>query len=131
MEPFLFIMLSLIAIALIVFGAIWLSRGRTLLSRAIAIVAIATGTVMALAMVIGGLVTSRILFAEVSFVLLFGIALAATVFWAAALMDCALNEAKEGNDKLTWIIIIIFTQLIGALIYHFVRRPKRIVELGQ
>jgi len=131
MEPFLFILLSLVAITLVVLGAIWLGRSQSWLSRAIAIVAIATGALMALAMIIGGVVTSRILFVEVSLVLLAGVAAAGLVFWAATLTDCALNEGKEGNDKLTWVIIIIFTQCIGALIYHFVRRPRRIAELGR
>jgi hypothetical protein len=131
MEPFLFILLSLIALALIVLGAIWLSRVQAWLNRAIAIVAIATGALMVLTLVIGGLVTSRIMFPEVSTVLLAGIAVAALVFWATTLADCALNESKEGNDKLVWVLIIIFTQFPGALIYRFARRPKRLVELGQ
>ncbi|WP_292487278.1 PLDc N-terminal domain-containing protein [Methanohalobium sp.] len=54
----------------------------------------------------------------------------ATVFWIWMLIDCATKEPSQGNDKVVWIIIIVFTQIIGALIYYFVRRPKRKAEFG-
>lgn len=54
------------------------------------------------------------------------IALLATVFWIWMLIDCAMNEASEGNDKLVWILVILFAHFIGAVIYFFVRRPKRL-----
>ena len=47
------------------------------------------------------------------------------------LIDCATKETDRDNTKLVWILIIIFTHWIGALIYLLVRRPKRIAELGQ
>jgi hypothetical protein len=53
------------------------------------------------------------------------------IFWIWMLVDCATKESSEGNDKIVWIIIIIFTNFIGALIYFFVRRPKRKAELGR
>jgi hypothetical protein len=53
------------------------------------------------------------------------------IFWIWMLVDCALNEPSEGNDKIVWIIIIVFAQLIGAIIYFFARRPKRMAELGR
>jgi hypothetical protein len=49
-----------------------------------------------------------------------------TVFWIWMLIDCAMNEPSEGNDKLVWILVILFTHLLGALIYFFVRRPNRL-----
>jgi phospholipase D-like protein len=62
---------------------------------------------------------------------LFGIGIASTVLWIWMLVECATKESNEGNDKLVWILMIIFAQLIGALIYLLVRRPKRIEELGR
>lgn len=47
------------------------------------------------------------------------------------IVDCATNEPSEGNEKLVWIVIIVFAQIIGALIYYFVRRPKRQAEFGR
>ena len=62
--------------------------------------------------------------------LFFLLAVAGLVFWIWMIVDCASNEPSEGNDKIVWILIIVLTQIIGALIYYFVRRPKRIAEFG-
>ena len=55
----------------------------------------------------------------------------AIVFWIWMLIDCATKEPSEGNDKLIWILVILFTHLLGALIYFFVRRPQRKAGRGQ
>ena len=52
------------------------------------------------------------------------------VFWIWMIVECATKEPSQGNDKIVWILIIVFTQLIGALIYYFVRRPQRIAQYG-
>lgn len=51
--------------------------------------------------------------------------LCAFAFWVWMLVDCLKNESSEGNDKIIWILVIILTNWIGALIYFFVRRPER------
>jgi ABC-type multidrug transport system fused ATPase/permease subunit len=51
--------------------------------------------------------------------------LLASLFWLWMLVDCAVNESGDGNDKLVWIIIIVFTHFIGAVVYFFFRRPQR------
>jgi len=61
--------------------------------------------------------------------LLFG--LAASIFWIWMLIDCLTKESSEGNDKLVWAAVIFFLHLPGAILYYFVRRPKRIEEVGQ
>ena len=61
----------------------------------------------------------------------FLIAIAGFVFWLWALVDCATNEPSQGNEKIVWILIIVFTHWIGALIYVLVRRPKRIAQFGK
>ena len=53
------------------------------------------------------------------------------VFWIWMLIDCASHEPSHGNDKLVWIVIMIFTNWIGALLYLFVRRPRRIADHGR
>lgn len=53
-----------------------------------------------------------------------------TAFWVWMLVDCATNEPDEGNNKIVWTIIIVFTHLIGAALYFFVRRPRRRAEAG-
>jgi cytochrome bd-type quinol oxidase subunit 2 len=52
-------------------------------------------------------------------------------FWIWMIVDCATKEPSEGNDKVVWIVIIVFAQIIGALIYFFVRRPQRQATLGR
>lgn len=59
------------------------------------------------------------------------LALCAGIFWLWMLVDCATKEAEVGNTKIVWIIIIVFTNLIGAFLYFFVRRPQRNAELLQ
>lgn len=55
----------------------------------------------------------------------------AFLFWIWVLIDCATKEASEGNTKVVWVIIILFLNLIGALVYFSVRRPQRRRELRQ
>ena len=59
------------------------------------------------------------------------LAIAGTVFWIWTIVDCATNEPAQGNDKIVWIIVILITNVIGALIYHLARRPKRIQMYGK
>ena len=58
---------------------------------------------------------------------LFFLAVTALMFWIWMIVECATKEPSQGNDKIVWIVIIVFAQLIGALIYYFVRRPQRIL----
>lgn len=48
--------------------------------------------------------------------------------WLWALIDCAVNESSEGNTKIVWVLIIVFTNWIGAILYLLVRRPQRLRE---
>lgn len=57
--------------------------------------------------------------------------LASTAFWIWMLIDCATKEPDRGNTKAIWILVIVFTHWIGALIYLFARRPDRIRETGR
>ncbi len=63
--------------------------------------------------------------------LFFGVGIIGTIFWIWMLVDCAMKEPSQGNDKLIWVIIILFTHLLGALLYFFIRRPQRIQEYGR
>ena len=64
-----------------------------------------------------------LLFIPVLFLLLIGIL--GTIFWIWMLVDCAMNESSNGNDKIVWVIIILFTHVLGALLYFAFRRPRR------
>jgi len=64
------------------------------------------------------------------FFFLVPIVLAIFAFWIWMLVDCATKESDQGNDKIIWILVIIFTHWLGALIYFLVRRPERKRLLG-
>lgn len=59
------------------------------------------------------------------------LSIALTVFWIWMLIDCLTKEPSEGNDKIIWVLVIVFLQVIGAAVYYFVRRPERISQTGQ
>jgi hypothetical protein len=51
------------------------------------------------------------------------------LLWLWMLVDCATKESNEGNTKIVWTIIIVFTNIVGAFVYLLVRRPQRYEEL--
>jgi len=51
-------------------------------------------------------------------ILLFiALGIAGTVFWIMMLIHAATHDIK---DKAMWIVLMVFTGIIGALIYYFV-----------
>ena len=56
---------------------------------------------------------------------LFLISLVLFAFWVWMLVDCLKNDGLVGNEKIIWVLVIIFTHFLGAVIYFFVGRPKR------
>ena len=58
------------------------------------------------------------------------ISIGGLVLWIWMIIDCATNEKSEGNEKLIWLLIIVLTNWIGALIYLLVRRPQRVRQFG-
>ncbi|GAB3950983.1 hypothetical protein GCM10028805_30180 [Spirosoma harenae] len=43
-----------------------------------------------------------------------------------ALVDVIRSEFRGSNDKLIWVIVILFLNLIGAILYFFIGRNQRI-----
>lgn len=50
--------------------------------------------------------------------------LAVEGFWLVSLIHCILNPNLKGNDRLVWILLTIFLNWIGALLYWFIGKPK-------
>jgi prolipoprotein diacylglyceryltransferase len=46
------------------------------------------------------------------------------VFWISMLIDCLKRKFKEDSEKIVWVIVIVFTGIIGALIYYFIVKTK-------
>ena len=51
-------------------------------------------------------------------------ALVSSAFWIWMLVDCAVHEPSTGNEKVIWLLIILFTHFVGALLYLLIERPK-------
>ena len=50
--------------------------------------------------------------------------IAALAFWIWALIDAIKNPRLTDNERLIWIIVILLTSWLGALIYILVGRKK-------
>ena len=46
-------------------------------------------------------------------------------FWLWMLVHAITNRGLSDVEKLIWVIVMIFTHFLGALIYFFVGRPKK------
>lgn len=57
--------------------------------------------------------------------------LAGSVFWIWMLVECVTKEPNEGNDRIVWLLIILFLHFIGAQVCFFVRRPERLRLTGR
>ncbi|MBS1122036.1 MAG: hypothetical protein H6Q90_4264 [Deltaproteobacteria bacterium] len=68
---------------------------------------------------------------ELLIIVMILIMLPLTGLWVWTLVDCAMKEPSEGNDKIVWILIIVFAGVIGAAIYFFARRPQRMAKFGR
>ncbi len=57
---------------------------------------------------------------EILLVLLFGLVLP-----IAAIIDIVRNDF-EGNNKLIWVLVVIFFNIIGSILYFLIGRKQRI-----
>ena len=54
------------------------------------------------------------------------LALATTIFWVWMLVDCAQHETSDNSSKVVWILVILFTHFLGALLYFCIRKQARV-----
>ena len=49
------------------------------------------------------------------------------IFMVWMLIDCVQRKFKKDNDRVIWVLIIVFLNWIGALVYYFViKRNKKV-----
>lgn len=48
-----------------------------------------------------------------------------TVLWIWMLVDCVMNKRISDSQKTVWILVMIFTHLLGALLYLFLGRSTQ------
>ena len=65
-----------------------------------------------------------------AFLVLGVIAIAAFAFWIWMLIHAITNKGLNDTEKLIWVLVVLFTHFIGALIYFFVGRPKQNAMAG-
>lgn len=69
----------------------------------------------------GGLIQGFLGFGIILFLLFFALGIWATVFWIMMIVHAAKNNIE---NKAMWIILMVFTGIIGSLIYYFVVKRK-------
>jgi prolipoprotein diacylglyceryltransferase len=47
-----------------------------------------------------------------------------TILWIFMLVDAIKRKYKTENDRLVWILILVLTNVMGAIIYYFVVKKK-------
>lgn len=65
--------------------------------------------------------------ATVHIILILLFALAIFILPLIALIDVLLNQFP-GNDKITWVLVIIFLPFLGSILYFLIGRSKRLTE---
>lgn len=68
--------------------------------------------------------TAVILLVVLIWLLVMAVILFSVVFWIWMIVDCAQRKMKD-NDKVVWILILIFLGSIGAIIYYFAVKRKK------
>jgi hypothetical protein len=51
--------------------------------------------------------------------------IAALAIWIWALVDAIQNPALDSTMRIVWVLVIVFTQIIGAIIYLAIGRSTR------
>ena len=46
------------------------------------------------------------------------------VFWLWMLIHAITNKGLSDGEKVAWVVAIIFLNLLGALLYFFLGKPK-------
>ena len=46
------------------------------------------------------------------------------VFWIWMLVDAILNRGLGDVEKICWVLVVFFFNIVGSLVYFFVARPK-------
>jgi hypothetical protein len=58
-------------------------------------------------------------------ILMFLVGIAGLVLWIWALVDAIQNPALDSTMRIVWVLVIVFTQVLGAIIYLAVGRSRR------
>ncbi len=57
--------------------------------------------------------------------LIMACAVSSMILWIWMIIDCAQRKFKEDNEKVVWILLLVFLGVIGAIVYYFVVKRKK------
>lgn len=46
------------------------------------------------------------------------------IFWIMMIIDCANRDFPNNNDKVIWILVLVFLGVLGGTIYYFAVKRK-------
>jgi hypothetical protein len=61
----------------------------------------------------------------IEILLILSILFVPVLLWLLALIDC-LKSTFNGNDKLIWVVVILFFPVLGPLLYFIIGRRQRV-----
>ncbi len=64
-------------------------------------------------------------FPEVGFLAFTVVWLVATAVWLWMLTDCLTARRVSGREKIVWVVVLLFTHILGAVLYFFLVRITR------
>ena len=53
------------------------------------------------------------------------LAILTSIFWLWMLIDSITNPGLNGTERLIWVLVILFTHILGASLYFLLARGKR------
>ncbi len=121
--------LFLASLALVVVGISVFRKPASWFVRSIGVICSLLG-IAALFTLIAGFAFQLNPFPALGVQIAIGVGLAGLLFWVAMLAECAIFETND-NQRLVWVVIIIFTGILGAFLYTLARRPIRLEETGR
>jgi hypothetical protein len=54
------------------------------------------------------------------------VGLGGLIIWIYALVDIVKSEFRSPNDKIVWVLIVLFATLIGAILYLAIGRRNKL-----
>lgn len=52
-----------------------------------------------------------------------------TLFWVVMLVDVVRRRFADPTTKLIWVLVVIFTHFVGALVYYVVGRKQGVAPV--
>jgi len=66
-----------------------------------------------------------LLFGGGCFLVLMILSVVGLVIWIWALVDAIQNPGLSGNERIIWVLVILLTNTLGAIIYLLIGRKRR------